>query len=269
MMCGEEKDLKLPLDVSTRWNSLHDMIARFVRVRPAIDSLHPDKLSEEEWLHLITIEQCLEPVKLCVEKLGAESCNLLMGRAAIDFMMEIIDEKESSTFARRLSAALTQRLGQRQSQVLDALTTCTNRKLRGRDSKGFNALLGLMNVERESHGNPSEEVNMEEPNEPSQKSTAQEFDERMAKASVVDDDVDSSTSSMNILKHEIAAFRATGIRPKTLANLYRQLCTVQATSVQSERAFSSAGQICTKIRSSLSDEMLCSLCLLRAFYEKH
>ena len=43
----------------------------------------------------------------------------------------------------------------------------------------------------------------------------------------------------------------------------------KATSVESERAFSSAGQFVTKIRSHLNDETLYKLCFLKAYLKKH
>jgi hypothetical protein len=63
---------------------------------------------------------------------------------------------------------------------------------------------------------------------------------------------------MVVIKGECAT------RGKYLTLVYLQ--TVKPTSVEAERAFSSAGTICTKIRTSLRDETLDTICFLRAYF---
>jgi len=54
-----------------------------------------------------------------------------------------------------------------------------------------------------------------------------------------------------LLQKEMSLFEDEGIRGKYLQKLYGMLLTIPPTSVESERAFSTAGHICTKIRSNL------------------
>ena len=61
-------------------------------------------------------------------------------------------------------------------------------------------------------------------------------------------------------------FEQEKIRGQYLDLVFNYLTTLQPTSVESERAFSAAGTICTKIRSSLNDETLDMLCFLKAYY---
>ena len=49
---------------------------------------------------------------------------------------------------------------------------------------------------------------------------------------------------------------------------YDMLMTIPPTSVESERTFSIAGILCSKIRSSLSDDTLDQLIFLRNFFKK-
>ena len=51
--------------------------------------------------------------------------------------------------------------------------------------------------------------------------------------------------------------------PALLKKLLDALKTIPPTSVQCERAFSSIGQYCTKLRTNLSDETLSALLLLK------
>ncbi|CAG9128689.1 unnamed protein product [Plutella xylostella] len=70
------------------------------------------------------------------------------------------------------------------------------------------------------------------------------------------------------IKVEQAMYESGGQRGVYLTEAYRYLMCVLPTSVESERAFSSAGYFCTKIRSTLSDEMLDALLFLRAHYQE-
>lgn len=58
------------------------------------------------------------------------------------------------------------------------------------------------------------------------------------------------------------------IRGKHLEACYQFLLTCRPTNVDSERAFSAAGILCTKIRSRLSDTALNKLALLRVYFKK-
>ena len=62
-----------------------------------------------------------------------------------------------------------------------------------------------------------------------------------------------------IVKREMSSFEAEGNR--------EHLKTIRPTSVESERAFSSAGQICIKIRLRLNNDTLDALYFLRAHFQ--
>ena len=53
--------------------------------------------------------------------------------------------------------------------------------------------------------------------------------------------------------------------PNLLKKLLEALKTIPPTSVQCERAFSTTGQYCTKVRSNLNDETLSSLVFLKHY----
>lgn len=73
----------------------------------------------------------------------------------------------------------------------------------------------------------------------------------------------------NEVKTEIRLFELSETlqRGKNLEFAYQSLLSVTPTSVESERAFSSAGLFCTKIRSRLSDKNLSTLLFLRAYFK--
>jgi len=79
-----------------------------------------------------------------------------------------------------------------------------------------------------------------------------------------------STTSANLLRtnrKEIALFEEGGDKGHLLNLVFDALMTVPPTSVEPERAFSSAGYLCSKIRSSLGDETLDELSFLRSYFQ--
>lgn len=68
------------------------------------------------------------------------------------------------------------------------------------------------------------------------------------------------------IKAEMAVFESSGKRGRCLEQAYNYLLSIPPSSVEAERAFSSAGALCTKLRSRLSDNTLDTLCFLRAYY---
>jgi hAT family C-terminal dimerisation region len=71
-----------------------------------------------------------------------------------------------------------------------------------------------------------------------------------------------------VIKREIAVLEDGGGRGFYLETLYIFLLTIKPTSVDSERAFSNAGLICTKVRSRLSDQSIDTLAFLRSHFQK-
>jgi hypothetical protein len=70
------------------------------------------------------------------------------------------------------------------------------------------------------------------------------------------------------VKKEMELFEKGSHRGKYLKLAYAYLITVKPTSIESERAFSTAGWFCSKIRSNLGEQTLHSLCFLRAYFLK-
>ncbi|KAF2883708.1 hypothetical protein ILUMI_22458 [Ignelater luminosus] len=71
-----------------------------------------------------------------------------------------------------------------------------------------------------------------------------------------------------ILKKEMACFESDGIRGQYLMLAYDYILTVQPTSVEAERAFSAAGYICSSLRSRLGDDIINTICFLKAHFQK-
>jgi hypothetical protein len=75
-------------------------------------------------------------------------------------------------------------------------------------------------------------------------------------------------SMATVIRQEMSLFEGGGGRGRILQLVYDYLLTVPPTSVESERAFSAAGVVCSKLRTRLGDETLDSLCMLRTFFQR-
>jgi hypothetical protein len=75
-----------------------------------------------------------------------------------------------------------------------------------------------------------------------------------------------SHDEFRAISKEMLVFEATGKRTSNLDLLFHAFETIPPTSVESERAFSAAGLFVTKIRSRMSDDLLDTLCFLKAYF---
>lgn len=74
-------------------------------------------------------------------------------------------------------------------------------------------------------------------------------------------------SLIKIIKQEMKLLEGGGSRGRFLSKAYQYLQGVKPTSIESERAFSSAGYLCPKIRSRMNDRTLDNLCFLRTYFQ--
>ena len=74
----------------------------------------------------------------------------------------------------------------------------------------------------------------------------------------------------NSLKKELKLFEASGTQTQGIEILYNALLTIQPTSVESERVFSTTGTFVNKIRNRLSDETINALTVLKTYcFQNH
>lgn len=73
---------------------------------------------------------------------------------------------------------------------------------------------------------------------------------------------------LKMIRQEMNLLENGGSRGMFLSIAYECLMLVRPTSIESERAFSACGYLCSKIRSRMNDETLHHLCFLRAFFQR-
>jgi phage gp37-like protein len=268
--------LQLILDVRTRWNSMFEMLKRFIRVRRAIDAVNPNALSESEWQAITNVKECLEPVVICSTKLCSKSCTMPQSFAAKEFMMEVLQERRANGnyFAQRLIEALDLRIDERTNRDLkDALSICTGADVDDRRATiifmaALHDRLMAPPIE-EIDTPPTDDGRMTTETESTELTLEERFAARMTQSTTQQrhHPIESTTNSTSkILKKELNLFSETQHRPNMLAALYDCMLTVKPTSVESERAFSTATLFVTKIRSRMGDETLSNLAMLRAYF---
>ena len=118
----------------------------------------------------------------------------------------------------------------------------------------------------------SDSENIPDASEPAKKKTKLEEVKDFLEMTTQTPSLSLSTLSevLHQVKREMATyiFESTGERPACLQKIFRAIKTLPPTSVEAERAFSSAGLFITKIRSQLSDRSIDSLCFLRYFQNR-
>jgi hypothetical protein len=119
------KELSLVADCKTRWNSLFDMLSRFIQLRSSIqkamiDLKEPVTLTARDFAVIQEIVSTLEPVKLVVKSLGRRETNLISAEAALNFCIVAL-QKQGSEVACTMAEALQSRIGERRATFAGVL----------------------------------------------------------------------------------------------------------------------------------------------------
>lgn len=291
-----KKEIALILDTKTRWNSLLAMVERFYLLKTCVRKSFIDlgvdiSFSENEVKLIEGIISSLLPIKLAVEALCSSNSTLLSADASIKFMLDELSN-QNTRLSEDLKSEILFRLKERRSNYSDALQFLHNpdewkkSNLNGNEYDLFNRTskacvirLLVSLIERlDIHNNAAAVVDLSESDESEEDlivPSTLSMKERLALAikqkteTVV---VDKKTVPLNttnltkVIRRELVFFEENKKRGNYLERAYQYILTIKPTSVESERAFSAAGQICTKIRSRLNDKSVDNLCFLRAYF---
>ncbi|XP_073715766.1 uncharacterized protein [Misgurnus anguillicaudatus] len=296
------KELVLILDCRTRWNSLADMLDRYIVLhRPVTKTLidiNPALIITSEHLALIKqLSSCLKPVRMGIESLCKRDTTLIKADGIFFFMMDQLSKQETPLSQEMRDAIETRFTQRRQKNIVSlyrylldpgALVAkaarpteifgMPSRQMLVRTAKGLAERLFASHChdeerEQESDGassevlrdapRPTEEVTESERDLAFDLQQAISMTTKPASEEMKDGDF------MTILNKEFSLFEATKRRPPHLQQLFDALSTIQATSVEAERAFSICGQFVTKIRNRLSAESIDALCFLKAHFQKN
>lgn len=275
-------------------------------VRKSLIDLKSDiSFTEDEMELLSNTISALQPIKIAVEALCRADIDLYVADAALEFMLQEL-ATQSFFLSNNLKEELIERIKERRTIYSDILQYLyAPEKLNEKDNYGiFNnvsrnnlmkAIVELVNSIIENNGDEgiegviadeddndlqstaattsstpiTTEENISGKNTPSiPLSIEDKFDQFMKSKTATTAKIDpvKKNSVKNIVKKEMNYFEDQKIQGKLLQMVFKALKSIKPTSVESERAFSNAGLICTKLRSRLGDESLNTLSFLRSHF---
>jgi hypothetical protein len=277
----EKKELRLILDVRTRWNSIVPMIQRLLLLKNCIRkaliavgnlSLFDEKLFSD----LENILQVLKPAELAVLELSKANATLVTTEGVFRFLFKTLDDQGTS-LSKKFSAALKTRILERRNKELVSLMVY----LQNPRSVTENAHQELNYSTRATIISTAKQIIQTKFAEP--ETTTEQDDITINETSVSLDDSmndmaaemakslsaitsDPTDTSKNTLQQEFRLWETTGTRSLKLEKLNECLKTIQPTSTESERVFSVAGSFSTKIRNRMKFELLNTLVFLKYYF---
>lgn len=283
------KELTLCLDTKTRWNSMVKMIRRFLDlkssvIRALIEFSSFDLFPSQDQLSMLSdLSDSLEVVEVAAQALGRRDSDMGKAERIFEFLLKNLRE-QNSTIGSKLFDTVLNRVTERRNECLSALFLYLEDPTSYENEDGLlrrPSLQDLSKTARDLHlrlfkeDDSEEDANdetIESEDEPPKKlSKAEELEEVLSgKKKIAEKKKPRCTSQglLQNLKREMAVFESSGDRPSSLEKLYRALLSLPPSSIEAERSFSAAGLFVTKLRTSLNDETIDTLCFLRAYLMK-
>ena len=121
-------ELKLIFGVKTRWNSLCDMLERFLKLKDCIMKAMIDlkinlQLDIDDFTKLENLVAALKPTKTTVEVFCKQNANLIKADAALNALLDHLQNQEIDVL-RSLYFNLVMKLKERRTIGTDVLNTC-------------------------------------------------------------------------------------------------------------------------------------------------
>lgn len=278
------KELSLLLDYRTRWSSTEIMLARFISLHESIvlalaDINSTEQIDDDEITLLKDVMNALEPLKLAVKELSKRDSNLLASEGVLLFTLNELKTQDTA-IANQLYTALKIRVSQRRNtELVSVLKYLKNKELTSTElpmlskknvhktivdliTKYFPAHLVEQVSVSPSPGSSAAAVANDE--------LTDTIDSRLKSAiqATLKNPEERAPDLKKIVRHELTQFENTNVLGPFLNKILTALMTVQPTSTESERVFSSSANFCTKKRTRLSDKSLNCLCFLKSFFLK-
>lgn len=281
-----KKELMLMLDSKTRWNTLLLMMERFLKLKNPIMKALIDlnlqiNFSDSEFDLISKTVSVLLPIKLAVEALCRKNSNLLTANATINFMLQSLKDQDTP-LSEELYSALKIRIEERHSELENILRYLHNyndfKKENEKEQKKLtrsNLIKFVLNFhkniyEKQTQPYPEEFVEDDvDVNIGKELSLEKKLQLAINKKIATNNNtkVIQKIDLSKTVRRETELLEDEGLRGKYLEEVYRSLLTIPPTSVVAERAFSTAGNLCTKIRSRLNDSSIDALCFLQSHFK--
>jgi hypothetical protein len=268
-------ELELILDVKTRWNTIYSMIKRFLECENAIRKTLKE-LDNEEIINNINVKnleelsEALEPVVTVTSRLEKSNATILTAETALEKLCLKLEELDTDV-SKKLGKAVKSRYEARRNKPLISLARylqdpkfLTKNQYFSYSTKTSivahaKQLMKRLYPEEYEESDDEDEI----PAKKSKISFAEDLDDTLAAEREVQ-----KPKARYSFASELKMFETNRLRTKNITNLFNAVLTIQATSSESERAFSISSKFCTKIRSRLSDESLHILVFLKYYLKR-
>ena len=285
-------EINLVLDAPTRWNTLVDMFKQLLKIRECIDDTlikigadmkTPIHFFSEEYAWMENVVSILEPVQNCILAICTRDCTLEDAHCAIEVCLDEISNIDSA-IANDLKENIISKVSERLSPLYNVSIFLENRKMfenpkyfkfpfRTQIIRDMSKLLrGNSKLYQDAINDANNNELIEIPNESTGKRKTTDsksiFFEKMKakkkqKTEINEDNLEKA------LQDEVQLYIKSNKRGDLLEKVRRICQTIRPTSIDCERAFSTAGYFCNKLRSKLADETLNGLCFLKSYFTVH
>jgi hypothetical protein len=280
------------------------MIERFLELKQPLQKSEIDiaqltiDLTEHDWTVLSNIVRALMPIKVASNALCQRDATLLSSESILPFILNEL-EKNQSEIGQQLFEAINKCIGERRSHLTVSLLRFLNNgnTLKDGGKNSFQKMPARSSLEREAlrllskhwpHPTQSEDLESEEANGDDDVMALQEEEVSSLNKTSPEDDLkarlnqsisaetdqgankkpESRKSKSAILRKEIDVYIDTGRLSEQLKLLKNALLSVKPTSVEPERNFSFTGNLVSKLRSSLGDDLIDDIVFMRCYYKK-
>ena len=290
------KEIKMQKEVKTRWNSTKRMMDVAL---PVIEELRvacrrlkiPWFIDEDDLVKLEELKTALKPMEFAINKIGKQDMNLIKAEGVYKTVVESL-EKIDSDIAKSLKESFLNRVDDRRPVTLVHLIlflhnpdflnqdedwlghTINKKEIFNLASEQIQRLFPddfqseretLMDVDQDGDTKFSEEE------EDGRELTLDEQLEKRWRKDEQEAKAKTCKKGTKFVKDMCQNYARTGNPrdiPVLLKKLLDALKSIPPTSVQCERAFSTTGQYCTKLRTNLNDKTLSALVLLKHHQNK-
>lgn len=261
-------------------------------VKALIDLKSEINFSEGDWKLIEKLHEVLDIIKTILEALCRRDASLLTADVAFKFAIRKLANIENNYVAEKMLQMLKKRYTERRlnftAATLNYLQNPENYFLQNNneDSSVFprpssdemcqeivSLLCRTKSTTTQAQLLPvpvsqGEEARFSEPAETIILTKGEELNAELEKATENRMRSSAHEDIFTNVRIEMALFENGGDRGRYLSQAYDHLLTIPPTSVEPERVFSSAGLLCNKIRSRLSDISLDALVFLRSYYRE-
>lgn len=267
------------------------MIKRFLKLKTAVrkallDLKESETLTDGEIADLEEIGYVLNHIKSAVEVIGCRNASLLTADVTIEMLFGKM-EKLNTALSRTMLAALTKRVSERRTGLYGVMHYlhygstarqnevfgATNRKEVQSTIEAINSRLfdesDIVDVDVDGDdGDCRDDSDIESVHDDSDEGDMKDKYYQAIQRTLNKKPEHQKSSVKSIISKEMIMFEKGGERGKYLERAYKCLLTIPPSSIEAERSFSSAGVICSKLRSRLDDKTLSTILFLRAHFKK-